>query len=171
MPIVFLHGAAYDSSVWERTGILAAMAEAGYHAVAVDLPGKGTSTGVANVAWLDGVLDHFGFDAAVIVSPSASGAVSLPYLTERPERVAGFVPVAPVGGATFVWSAGPSPPTLVVLGENDTGFAAGTRALADAIPDAELVVLADAGHAAYEDQPEAFTNALLAFLEVRVDRR
>ena len=34
-----------------------------------------------------------------------------------------------------------------------------------------LVVLADAGHAAYEDQPEAFTNALLAFLEVRVDRR
>lgn len=34
--------------------------------------------------------------APVIVSPSMSGKISLPFLIEYPDKVKGFVPVAPV---------------------------------------------------------------------------
>ena len=38
------HGAAYDSSTWEKTNTLKALSDAGYKAIAVDLPGFGKST-------------------------------------------------------------------------------------------------------------------------------
>ena len=38
----------------------------------------------------------------VIVSPSMSGRFSLPFVVEHPERVKGFIPVAPVQTEKFV---------------------------------------------------------------------
>jgi hypothetical protein len=90
--------------------------------------------------------------------------VALGLLSEEPERVTGFVPVAPVGGADFEWAGGRVPETVVVLGEQDSGFAGSTRELADEIPGAELVVIPGAGHAAYEDDPAAFLEAMQPLL-------
>ena len=57
-------------------------------------------------------------------------------------------------------------PTLVVLGERDTlvPLAFGHR-LADALPNAELVVIPDAGHNPMWERPEAFNRMMLKFLE------
>jgi len=164
VPVVFLHGASYDSSVWERLGLLGDVAALGHRAVAVDLPGKGNSMGDAGAAWLAKVLDRLGIDRAIVVAPSAGGAVGLDLLAAHPDRVAGFVPVSPVGGGDFTWKGGDAPPTVVVSGANDRGFAAGNAALAAAIPGARLVVIPDAGHAAYEDQPKAFLDAMRPLL-------
>lgn len=57
-------------------------------------------------------------------------------------------------------------PTLVLVGEDDTLTPpADARAMAEAIPDAELLVLPGAGHLANLERPEAFNTALLGFLE------
>jgi pimeloyl-ACP methyl ester carboxylesterase len=55
-------------------------------------------------------------------------------------------------------------PTLVLIGENDTPFVAGTDYMAAKIPGATKVVIPAAGHAANIDQPDAFNAAVLEFL-------
>lgn len=56
-------------------------------------------------------------------------------------------------------------PTLVLVGEQDEAFLGPSKVMADAMPNARLVVLADAGHAPQFEQPEAWWRALAAFLE------
>lgn len=38
--VLFLHGQAFTSKTWEALGTLALLAGEGYHAVAIDLPGR-----------------------------------------------------------------------------------------------------------------------------------
>ena len=57
-------------------------------------------------------------------------------------------------------------PTLVVTGEHDRAVKPDeSRRLAQAIPGAELRVIADAGHLPQEEVPDAFLNCLQGFLE------
>ena len=55
-------------------------------------------------------------------------------------------------------------PTLVLVGANDRPFIAGSEYMARKIPGATHAVIADAGHAANIDQPQAFNDSVLAFL-------
>jgi len=55
-------------------------------------------------------------------------------------------------------------PTLVLAGANDEPFLKATDYMAGKIPAARKVLLANAGHAANIDQPEAFNQAVLSFL-------
>lgn len=55
-------------------------------------------------------------------------------------------------------------PTLVLVGEHDTPFLRASAVMAERIPGAALVTIADAGHIANLDQPAAFNAALLDFL-------
>jgi len=56
-------------------------------------------------------------------------------------------------------------PSLVVVGANDKPFLAAADYMTAKIPGARKVVIPDAGHAANIDQPAAFNDALLSFLE------
>ena len=56
-------------------------------------------------------------------------------------------------------------PTLVIVGEQDTPFLAPSRAMADAIPGAELVVVPDAGHSPQFEAPERWWDAVSGFLD------
>ena len=60
-------------------------------------------------------------------------------------------------------------PVTVIVGENDTGLRASADTLATGIAGAELIVIPDAGHSPQEDQPDAWTAAVLAHL-ARVPR-
>ena len=55
-------------------------------------------------------------------------------------------------------------PTLVLVGAGDTPFLQATDVMAARIPGATKVVIASAGHASNIDQPDAFNDAVLAFL-------
>ena len=55
-------------------------------------------------------------------------------------------------------------PTLVIVGEHDAPFVGASRYMAERIPNAELVVVPDAGHAPNISQPAAFMRALRTFL-------
>jgi len=55
-------------------------------------------------------------------------------------------------------------PTLVVVGEHDTPFLPGSRAMAEKIPGARLEVIANAAHSPQAEQPEEFTRVVNEFL-------
>jgi pimeloyl-ACP methyl ester carboxylesterase len=57
-------------------------------------------------------------------------------------------------------------PTLVIVGELDHPFLAGTDYIASRIPGAQKVVIPGAGHAANIDNPNAFNAAVLEFLAI-----
>src|ERR1700716_705042 len=56
-------------------------------------------------------------------------------------------------------------PSLVVVGADDTPFLAASDYMAAKIPGAQKVVIPGAGHAANIDQPQAFIDAVLPFLD------
>lgn len=57
-------------------------------------------------------------------------------------------------------------PTLVIAGANDQiAPVAATQAVADAVPGARLETVADAAHAAYLEQPDAYNGLLRTFLD------
>jgi pimeloyl-ACP methyl ester carboxylesterase len=55
-------------------------------------------------------------------------------------------------------------PVLVIVGEQDKPLLASSRAMADAIPGATLVVVPDAGHSPQFEQGDAWFSALSTFL-------
>lgn len=167
--IVLLHGRSFDSGTWEELGTLAVLAGRGLRVAAVDLPGFGAS-GASELepeAFLVALLAVLGCDRPVLVSPSMSGAFSLPFVAHHPELVAGFVPVAPV--AIDTWAAelsGADVPALVVWGELDAGLPPSeAERLAGLLPEAEVLILPGARHPCYLDQPALFHERLAAFAE------
>jgi len=60
-------------------------------------------------------------------------------------------------------------PVLLVAGELDVRFVAAAHELARDLPQAEVCVIPDAGHAAHVEQPEAFLHVVREFLR-RVSR-
>ncbi len=169
--VLFLHGAAFSSQTWIDNGILGAVAEAGHRTVAVDLPGFGGSdrVDVDEEDFLTKLFETLELapGSAVIVSPSMSGIFSLPALRDPFfADLAGFVPVAPSGAATFADDGvAVDVPALLVWGDRDGSEPrAAAERLGEGFVTSEVLILPDAGHAAYQDQPDLFTDAMLRFI-------
>lgn len=167
--VVLLHGGRFRAETWRGLGTLDRLAAAGFHAIAVDLPGFGDSpeSPLEGGAWLAALFDALELERAVLASPSMSGSYSLPFLAEHPERVAGFVALAPVGIPTWAERLrGSAVPALLFWGSDDhTVPVEQGELLAEALPNSERIVVDGASHPAYLDAPDAFHDALLAFLK------
>ena len=91
--VLLLHGASFDSGTWQELGTLDRLADGGYRAVAIDLPGYGRSKSarVDPGEFLAELLPMLDIGRPVVVSPSMSGNFSFPLVLEHPELIAGFV--------------------------------------------------------------------------------
>ncbi len=167
-PVLFLHGARFSSETWRQLGTLELLARQGYHVLALDLPGFGDSedAGIPPKELLADLLPLLSDRPVVVVSPSMSGRFSLPLVVERPSRVAGFVPIAPVGIPEHLERLGGSRvPTLIVWGEKDKVIPPRqAERLAKAMPASRRVILDGAAHPCYLDRPIEFHRELLQFL-------
>lgn len=92
--VVLLHAGIADRRMWAEH--LAPLAEAGYRAVALDLPGFGDASVPSDAPWDDVVetLDELGIDQAVFVGNSFGGAVALITAVVAPARVSGLVVIS-----------------------------------------------------------------------------
>jgi abhydrolase domain-containing protein 14 len=164
---LLLHGASFEAETWRARGTLAHLAAQGQRVVAVDLPGFGRSAGarINEEGLVGGIMDSLGMERAILVVPSMSGRFGLPFLHHHPERLIGFVAVAPVGIGHWVEKLERCPtPLLCVWGERDrTVPHAHGETLCHAVRRGRMVVMPDAGHAAYMHDPEAFNRTLSEF--------
>lgn len=166
-PVVLLHGARFTAETWREIGTLELLAKSGYRAVAVDLPGFGQSEQSENNpnTWLGKLLDELELSSPIIISPSMSGRFSLPLLISSPDRIKGFIAVAPVGIPQYQSQfTSIHTPILAIWGANDrvVPLKNGEALVAD--QRGKLVVLPEAGHPSYMSDPDGFHKAVLEFL-------
>jgi abhydrolase domain-containing protein 14 len=167
--VLLLHGAAFSSKTWADLHTLSILGNAGFRVVAVDLPGFGNSarrsSRLDKKHFLSQMMNAIGVECPVLVSPSMSGAFSLPFVLQASKQIAGFVPIAPVGGPKLNVKklAALDVPTLVVWGEKDQQLGKKGAEVLLHIPNSQQLMIAGGSHAAYMDQPELFNQRLVAF--------
>ena len=166
--VLLLHGGKFNAGTWKKLGTLDVLADAGYRALAINLPGSGKSPGwkLDTKTFLGELIALLDIGQPVLISPSRSGNMSFPLILDHPEKVSGWVPIAPVGAKQYASKLKESPiPALVIWGQRDQLFPSTmAKTLAAGFKTAEVVILPKAKHPAYLDQPDLFHAALLKFL-------
>ena len=104
VPVVLIHGTAAWSELWRAT--IDAVAAAGFHVIALDLPPFGFSdrpgdyTRERQAARIDGVLDRLGVAPAIIVGHSFGAGAAVEFAMRTPKRTRALVLVDAALGLT-----------------------------------------------------------------------
>uniref|UniRef100_F7CU68 Putative protein-lysine deacylase ABHD14B n=1 Tax=Macaca mulatta TaxID=9544 RepID=F7CU68_MACMU len=171
--VLLLHGIRFSSETWQNLGTLHRLAQAGYQAVAIDLPAFGQSSpgrigsnGLGHSNFLAAVVDALELGPPVVISPSLSGMYSLPFLTAPGSQLRGYVPVAPIctdkiNAANY---ASVKTPALIVYGDQDPMGQSSFEHLKQ-LPNHRVLIMKGAGHPCYLDKPEEWHTGLLDFLQ------
>lgn len=172
---VFLHGAKFASDYWLSSGTLQMVAESGVRALAIDLPGYGRTRALPysdnnmRAELLLAVVEHASQrnnDTIILISPSMSGRYSIPFLDRHGTLVTSYVAIAPIGVKDW---GGPWEDThkrvcaLAIYGSDDA-MAPQADILIKYFHYSYKVIVPNAGHRCYEDQPALFNPVLLKFL-------
>jgi pimeloyl-ACP methyl ester carboxylesterase len=91
-------------------------------------------------------------------------AMRMRYTKIDPNGYAGSVRTILDNGFPDEWSGRIAMPTLVMVGDRDSASIAGSEHTHAKITGSEYIVISEAGHMAYLDQPQAFTDNVLGFL-------
>ncbi|MFB7715203.1 alpha/beta fold hydrolase [Streptomyces sp. NPDC056105] len=133
-PVVLLHGSGPGATGWSNfSGNIGAIADAGFHVIAPDMPGWGDSDAQATKdmdhdATLVEFLDTLGLAKAALVGNSMGGHTAVRFATLHPERITHLV--------TMGASLGRGPASLFGPGDGPSeGLKVLVRAYKDASPE------------------------------------
>jgi pimeloyl-ACP methyl ester carboxylesterase len=119
--VVFIHGSAFDHSVWQWQSRY--LAHHGFTVLAVDLPGHGRSPGAPRASieamadWVAALIESAGFETAAIAGHSMGSLVALDVALRHPRKVerlvlAGIAVPMAVGDAFLAAARDDSPAAL-----------------------------------------------------------
>ncbi|VDM52940.1 unnamed protein product [Angiostrongylus costaricensis] len=183
--IVFLHGQSYSSSTWMDRGSLSTFAALGYHCIAPDLPGSGQTRGPAlsvhdKPQFLLSFLSVLGVRQVIAVTASMAAQYVLPLLAR--DIFVCAVGIAPSNTHEIVQPALYRTPILVLwaraiiltidsfslsmIGDYDTSLGPTAAANLRLLPNARLHKIANAGHACYLNNPQAFEEVCVNFFDL-----
>jgi pimeloyl-ACP methyl ester carboxylesterase len=182
--VVLLHGVGGGKAQWAPQ--LAQFADAGWHAIAWDMPGYGESAALGEftfaglAASLAALLDQHGMQQAIIVGQSMGGMVALEACARFPGRIAGLVLActsARFGSSDGAWQRGFIAERVAPLdaGRGMPWLAADqipkmmTRAASRAVRDAAIAVMSDVPESTYRRALECLLTfdrrSLLALID------
>jgi len=166
--VLLLHGKMFKAATWQETGTLTKLADAGYRAVALDLPGFGKSPAgdIEPVEVIKVVISQAAPNGAILLGPSMGGRIALEFTLANQDLVNGLILVGAVGVQENKKRLKDiSLPCLAIWGEKDSiSPLANGHLLQQGIKDAELTVIQGASHPCYLDQPDEWHRILLRFL-------
>ncbi len=166
--IVLLHGLKFQAATWQETGTLQALADGGYRAIAMDMPGFGGSPAcdAEQDAVLSGAIEAETGGKPVLLGPSMGGRIVLEFAISHPDQVSALILVGAVGvEENRDRLALITVPTLLIWGSEDQiSPLANSEILLTEIKGARRVIIEGAPHPCYLDQPDAFHKAVLEFL-------
>jgi abhydrolase domain-containing protein 14 len=182
--VVLFHGNAFSLDSWKKTKTLEELSSKGYRVFAIDLPaGKGSMSDKLSPKVLkndpDRILEvidklfdalNVGDQSFAIVGPSMGGGFALAYALFRPKRVGALVLISPsvyrIADQEKSKLSSLDMPVLLVWGERDNVFPLEEygKPLKETLPRSKLLIVKQAGHAAYLDKPDEFDELLLDFL-------
>jgi pimeloyl-ACP methyl ester carboxylesterase len=172
VPVVFLHGYSYNSSIWQRLSVTELLMAKHLPFLALDMPyglksecQPKTQDPEVNVAVAQAAVENvFGSVAPVLVGASLGGHIAIKYAVRFPVR--GLLLVAPAHAfeeEALVQAYGKFKfPVRIIWGSEDHIISGEEmRTLSDKMPNAKLVTYEGAGHSAYNNQPDRFKRDLL----------
>ncbi len=171
--VLLLHGMKFQAATWEELGTMDRLAKAGFHAVAVDMPGFGKSPACALEQ--DRVLEKFinaiGLQSVIIAGPSMGGRIALEFTLNHAHLVDKLILIGAVGVAENQNRLGEiTVPTLIVWGSEDQiSPLENSDILHTAIANSTKIVIDGAPHPCYLDNPEKWHNAVIQFLDSQND--
>lgn len=166
--IVLLHGMKFQAANWQKIGTLQCLSDAGFHAVALDMPGFGKSPAcpLDQHDVLSGLLKQLRRRSVVLAGPSMGGRIALEFAIRHPSSVAGLVLAGAVGvvdNKDHLSSI--TTPTLIVWGSEDTiSPLANSDLLHASIAGSKKIIIDGASHPCYLDKPDKWHTELVAFL-------
>jgi abhydrolase domain-containing protein 14 len=166
--IILLHGMKFQAETWRKLNTLEQLAAAGHRVLAVDMPGFGRSKAGSEPpdSVLRAIIGQEKLTRPVLLGPSMGGRLCLEFAIGNPALVGGLVLVGAVGVQENKEKlAAINIPCLIIWGGNDQiSPLTNGQLLAREIKDARLVVIDQAPHPCYLEQPEIFHRELLAYL-------
>ena len=180
--IVFFHGYSFSLDDWKRIGTLDLMSRLGHMVYAIDLPsGKATMTDKmkgnkksAFIPVIEKIFEALGLRSPksdpnmVLVGPSMGGGFALSYALSHPRELAALVLISPsTKSMEDEDTSNLKIPVLLLWGDRDNVFPVdefGQR-LKTKLKNSKLIIIKNAGHAAYLDKPDEFHEILTDFLD------
>jgi|GEM_PF-1257942 len=167
IPVLLLHGAKFSAATWDELGTLTELANTGYPAKAMDLPGFGESEkcSVQPAQVVSSYLNSFS-RPPVLVGPSMSGQLALELAISNPEKLGGLVLIAPTKVPQLAQKLrGVNLPSLILWGDQDSVVSVDyARILEKNLSGAVLRIFQGGGHTCYLDHPRKWLSDLLEFL-------
>jgi abhydrolase domain-containing protein 14 len=167
--ILLLHGMSFQAKTWQDLGTLDALGDAGYDVTAADMPGFGLTKrcGIGPDEVLVKIMEAEGLKKPVLVGPSMGGRISLNFALDHPDMVGGLVLI---GCVSVEENRGRlktiAVPTFIVWGSKDhIAPLSNAELLHKEIKGSKLLVIEDARHPAYLDNPALWHQELLRFLK------
>jgi len=165
-----IHGWSQRNGWHSWSPLLEPLAEAGFYAVSVDMPGWGQSM-VAGTERVNGsaaaiaILDALQADQAILMGKSWGGGVAIHLALNYPERITHLILTAPAYQGDLAALAQLQQPVLLVWAEDDPvipiSFA---ERVAAALPHCTLVTYPTGGHSAAMNNATDFAPCAVGFL-------